>query len=207
MDPLTIVIGGTIANCTISASMLGLSVVPRIWTSIVSAFYYKRRFMLGGDEGKGSELCKLILYTIHESCMNLKRTMNITIVRVDASGQKHMISLLAPFPGEFVEIGEFWVQSVPTADYSNMQGFEIWYRESRKNEAYAWLENVFRPLPNHTHFYHPSDEYVRRIERIEKRKAIKPTKSVPYYGTSERKYLSHGGDDIIPTTIDMRKTS
>jgi hypothetical protein len=79
--------------------------------------------------------------------------MNIA-VKYNKDNQEHMILLHAPYPGEFVDMGPFWVQTV-SLDGITLLGFDVWYREKSQHVTFKWLESIFSSIPNFIHSYHP----------------------------------------------------
>lgn len=148
MEPVTIVI---LTASVITASFTGSLLMRSIWSHIHEKYcrigYYRRRFMLA-DAGP---LARCILANISDTCKDLSSAVNVTVKHGDAT-----VALMAPYPGEFVDMGNFWVQSVDSGANQPLVGFDVWYRGSCQQAAFTWLERIFSVVPNLTHPYHPA---------------------------------------------------
>lgn len=139
---------GVIANSTLSGN-IGKSNASI--TNRFLALFYKRLVFSTQD---AAIPCRSILTAISATCLDLNAVLNI-LIQYPKKGSTEYILLHAPYPDEFVQIDNFWIQTV-SSDGISLSGFILWYRPCHRNDVLTWLETLFSTISNFTHSYHPS---------------------------------------------------
>ena len=145
MDP-TIITDGKIIASSLSGNHR-----PSLSDRFLTSFY--RRLAFSTDI-----LCRAILTRISTASLDLDAVLNLVIEYPKKCKNEHVL-LHAPYPNEFVSIGNFWIQTI-SRDGTALSGFVLWYHPRDRNEVFAWLEKTFQPIENFTHSYHPGTTVV-----------------------------------------------